>query len=786
MHTSPKSRGLRGPSGFDAFLRITQRGTPFTAVGGRAFMRLPAQSFGGFRTLPIRSRAFRQWFFDQSFSVYDTVPTAHAFSAILHHLDAQAARDPDCCNIPVPYRIDSRGPSSAPEKILLDLANPNGQFVEITPQGWRVNSGEGFPFETSPATCSLPAPEQPPEQPNAPPTDSPLDTLRRILNLGAPDSPDWLRCLAWLLAALRPGGPFPILILRGPSGCGKSLAARILRTIVDPASSPFTPLPSSARELLTFARLNWVLAFDHVSTLTPQIAAALCRLATGVGVALREPGQREPLQLFIKRPILLTVTDTWTPPPDLAARALIVTLPPLAEDARRPEPEIGGIFQQAFPRILGALCTAVSHALACQPLPQPSHSRHAAALAWAQAAAPALNCTPREMLEAFDTPPPSDPFVDAVRAFLDRTPRWTGAAAELLKLLPLCRNPQKLSLKLRDSILPLADAGIDVQFRRLPGGAKVIDLFATQNLPPSPQPEAQQELIPTPEIPPTPASCVTPPPSLAPQLGKLRAGCLPAPPTELATRSIPLEAPREPRSLSPETSSAPARRLPSSAVSALLKPLTFSTPPGTRRPPISAMRSPRLSPRLRVSASKPLSPVSNTIESAPLIDTVPDILARIVAGGRSPTSPSCSVAFQTATPASLPAFFEECWYEYRHGRRDARSTVQSRDRGVLGLVRLVAFFQIHVRVVRGVSAGGQHREGEPQPADRVSVPGAVAGDRCRRRADHPVGGRHTKHQLQRPGQQVEVALAAHLAPEHKHCYQSNQKLRRIREPEYGH
>src|ERR1019366_4984066 len=75
MHPSPKPRGLRGPSGFDAFLRIAQRGTPFTAVGGRAFMRLPAQSFGGFRTLPIRSRPFRQWFFHQSFFTYDTLRT---------------------------------------------------------------------------------------------------------------------------------------------------------------------------------------------------------------------------------------------------------------------------------------------------------------------------------------------------------------------------------------------------------------------------------------------------------------------------------------------------------------------------------------------------------------------------------------------------------------------------------------------------------------------------------------------------------------------------------------
>ena len=187
MHTPPKPRG---PSGFDAFLRIAQRGVPFTAVGGRAFMRVPAQSFGGYRTLSIRSRAFRQWFFDQSFSGYETIPTAHAFSAILHYLEAQAARDPNACNIRVPYRVDSRGISHTPEKILLDLANPAGEFVEITPESWRVGvpsgSGEGVPFETSPSTCSLSAPQ--PAGHLDPPTDSPLDTLRSTLNPNPPNS----------------------------------------------------------------------------------------------------------------------------------------------------------------------------------------------------------------------------------------------------------------------------------------------------------------------------------------------------------------------------------------------------------------------------------------------------------------------------------------------------------------------------------------------------------------------------------------------------------------------
>src|ERR1035441_6709811 len=80
MRTPPNPPG---PSGFQAFLRIARRGAPFTSVDGRAFLTVPAQS-SGYRTLSIRSRAFRQWFFDQSLSEYETIPTARAFSAILH------------------------------------------------------------------------------------------------------------------------------------------------------------------------------------------------------------------------------------------------------------------------------------------------------------------------------------------------------------------------------------------------------------------------------------------------------------------------------------------------------------------------------------------------------------------------------------------------------------------------------------------------------------------------------------------------------------------------------
>ena len=608
MHTLPQSLIPRAPSGFHAFLRIADRGVPFLAVGGRAFMTVPALS-SGYHTFPIRSRAFRQWFFRQCVSDYDTIPTAHAFSAILRYLDAQAARDPNTRDIRVPYRIDFRGSSPTPEKILLDLADSDGQFVEITPDGWQVTSGEGVPFETSSSTGALPAPE--PAGELDPQAGSPLDILRSALNLGAPGSPDWLRCLAWLLAALRPNAPYPILILRGPSGCGKSVAARVLRTLIDPSASPFAPLPSGARELLALARQNWILAFDHVSGLTPQLADALCRLTSGVGISHREPGESEPLQLLIKRPILLTVTDRWTPPPDLAARALIVTLPPLTDATRRSEHEIEAVIQSAFPKILGALCTAVGKALASPAQHTSSGTRHAAALAWAQAASPALNSTPLEMQKAFNATPQPDPFVEAVRALLAPTPNWSGTAAQLLKLLPLCPNPRALSRKLNRSILLLADAGIDVRFRRRPGGERVIDLFASQNFELPPQPPPATVLIGEHQIPPPPADCVTTPPTLCDlpvgQPGKLRAGCLPARPV-----------------------------LPAS-----------------------------------------LSKASDTIESTPLIDTGPDILARIVAKKRADLAAAVQPleAWERDAELRLPA------------RRDFRAALAARTPAIIAEIK---------------------------------------------------------------------------------------------------
>src|SRR5712692_8496511 len=102
------------PSSVTPLLPIAQRGLPFTSEDGRAFFRL-AVPWGGYISFPVRSRAFREWFYHQFYVEYESVPTAHAFSAILKHLEAEASQGEHHHYI-VSRRVGSRGGAYIPRQ----------------------------------------------------------------------------------------------------------------------------------------------------------------------------------------------------------------------------------------------------------------------------------------------------------------------------------------------------------------------------------------------------------------------------------------------------------------------------------------------------------------------------------------------------------------------------------------------------------------------------------------------------------------------------------------------
>jgi hypothetical protein len=188
--------------------------------------------------------------------------------------------------------------------------------------------------------------------------------LADLLNL-APDALDDRRLLiGWLLDAARPSTPFAVLELTGEEGTAKSTAARALRSMIDPSTTPLRRCPTKSDDLFVGANASWVVALDNVSGVQQWLSDDLCRLATGGGQSKRELFTDEGEHLIdVRRPVIVNGIEEIATKGDLLRRALRVELPVIEDEDRLTEAEFWTTFDTMHPRLLGALCDAISCAL---------------------------------------------------------------------------------------------------------------------------------------------------------------------------------------------------------------------------------------------------------------------------------------------------------------------------------------------------------------------------------------------------------------------------------------
>jgi hypothetical protein len=189
------------------------------------------------------------------------------------------------------------------------------------------------------------------------------------------------------------------------------------------------------------------------------------------------------------RPILLNGIEDVITRPDLADRAIFLTLPPIGEAQRRPETELWQEFDIARPRILGALLDAAAHGLrtltgsVCRPGGLP---RMADFTLWATACETALwpagtfawayEANRRAAVENMID---GDPVASCVREIMAQRKTWIGTATALLcfgaeysgRAIPRHstgwpKNPRSLAGRLRRAQAPLRSVGIEVVFTR--------------------------------------------------------------------------------------------------------------------------------------------------------------------------------------------------------------------------------------------------------------------------------------------------------------------------------
>src|SRR5262249_48386394 len=148
---------------------------------------------------------------------------------------------------------------------------------------------------------------------------------------------------------------------------------------------------------------SWLVAFDNLSYLPAWLSDALCRLSTGGGFATRGLFTDDEEVIFdAQRPVILTGIEELATRSDLLDRAIVLHLPPLPEDRCRPEAELWAEFEEARPRILGALLDVVAGALRELPAVKlPRHPRMADFAVWATAAETALGWERGSFLKAY-------------------------------------------------------------------------------------------------------------------------------------------------------------------------------------------------------------------------------------------------------------------------------------------------------------------------------------------------------------------------------------------------
>jgi hypothetical protein len=310
--------------------------------------------------------------------------------------------------------------------------------------------------------------------------------LRSFVNV-ATDA-DFRLLLGWVFQAFRPHGPYPILCLSGEQGCAKSTTGKVLRALIDPSISPLRCELRDIRDLMIAATNAWVIAFDNLSRIPDWLSDALCRLATGGGFSTRELyTDAEEKILDAQRPCLLTSIEDLASRGDLLERAIVLRLPRIPDSKRRTEREFWSAFELARPRLLGAILTAVSGALASvHQVRLPSLPRMADFAVWATAAEGALNWPAGSFLRAYtgnqdeanELALEASPLVPPLRQFVEQqhTGRWEGTAGDLLKALKLLvseetakgsdwpKRPHVLSGRLRRLAPNLRQVGILIDF----------------------------------------------------------------------------------------------------------------------------------------------------------------------------------------------------------------------------------------------------------------------------------------------------------------------------------
>lgn len=405
----------------------------FHTPGGKPFARLRVSNH--WENWPLKSTGFETWLARLSFEAMGKAPTRETIKSVLAVLTGRALFAAE--EVPTYVRVAERDGS-----ICVDLCDASWRAVQITPTGWCTVSDPAVRFRRTRGMLPLPEPV----------SGGDPQELLQFVNIR--NRASQVLFLSWIVAAFRPRGPYPILALHGGQGSAKTTCGAVARKLIDPSEVTLRTGPRDERDLMIAATNAHVIGYDNISSIPHWLSDAVCRVASGGGLGTRQLYTDEEETIFsVQRPIMFNGIEELMSRGDLLDRMLIMHLPPIPESKRFPETQFWRAFEEARPRLLGALLTVVAAALKQLPsVKLATLPRMADFAIWSVAAEQALGFRPGEFLRAYtenrveanQVAVESSPVALEILALVNDIDRdWQGTAGEVLAELTN-RVPEEL------------------------------------------------------------------------------------------------------------------------------------------------------------------------------------------------------------------------------------------------------------------------------------------------------------------------------------------------------
>lgn len=434
------------PSQKQLLLRLAEEVDLFTDERDRAYAWIDRE--GHREVWPLNGSTFENGLAHGFYRLTGDAPSGTVLKDVLRVLSGQARFESPT------YALSNRLARAEDGAIWYDLADDDWRAVRVDADGWNL-APAGPPEPTFRRFAHQQAQVEPVPGGNL------ADLLLPFLNVpepepGEPVADKYARVLAlvWPVVALVPDIPRTILIPWGRQGSAKSHLTRVFRQIVDPSSTPMPRFPRGDAEMAQVLDHHAAPFFDNVSRLSQRESDTLCRAVTGDGFSKRKLYTDDEDVLYqFRRALLLNGINVPAQRPDLLDRAVLLRMEKIEEEDRVEERVFWHRFEEARPRILGAVLDALSMAMRLEPDVQlGALPRMADWSRWGYAVAEALGLGGDTFLDAYranrkaadDEALGSHPVGAAVMVFMDSREEWTGQPSALLRKLEKVAEPEKI------------------------------------------------------------------------------------------------------------------------------------------------------------------------------------------------------------------------------------------------------------------------------------------------------------------------------------------------------